>query len=47
MVGLLPRLTLDGIGDYLGLAIGASLAFGIFVPAMASLSDNLRKNGGA
>ena len=45
MAGVLPTLTLAGVGDYLGLALGVSLGFAIFYGPMQSIQNSLKKNG--
>lgn len=41
----LPRLSLEGIADYLALAVGVSLGFAIFRSPMNQLEDAFSKKG--
>tara|TARA_R110001583_G_scaffold131763_2_gene283594 strand:+ start:577 stop:720 length:144 start_codon:yes stop_codon:yes gene_type:complete len=43
----LPRLSFDGIIDYLALAGGIAIGFAVFTQPMAQLENAFRKNGGA
>ena len=45
MAGVLPTLSLSGIGDYMGLALVVSLGFAIFYGPMQSIQNSLKKNG--
>ena len=45
MVGIIPRFTLDGIGDYVGLALGLTIGFAIFAPVASTVESNLRRGG--
>lgn len=39
----LPRLTLDGLADYFGIAIGLIVGFTIFEPPMEAVENGLRR----
>ena len=45
MVGLIPRLSFDGVADYVGLALGLTIGFAIFAPVAATVESNLRRGG--
>ena len=40
---LIPSLSLQGLGDYLGLASGIVLGFALFTGPMANLTSSLKK----
>jgi len=47
MAKLLPSLTLRGLADYVGVAIGLIVAMSLLASPAQSLEDALRRNGGA
>tara|TARA_Y100001963_G_scaffold159761_1_gene265083 strand:- start:4477 stop:4614 length:138 start_codon:yes stop_codon:yes gene_type:complete len=43
MAGILPRMSVMGIADYFGIAIGLSLGWAIFNGPMQTIENNLKK----